>query len=81
MYYAIGIKIDDEDKGIIENGKINSFKLADGPHKIVLTSFAQKTEVVVPNQVYPAIILNFKKDTIVGIKLRFNNSNLLEFVS
>ena len=75
-YYAIGIKINDEDKGIIENGDNNSFTLPDGPNKIVLTSFITKKQ----KEIHPATVLTCSKDTVVDIKLKFKNSGVLEFV-
>jgi len=75
-YYAIGIKINDEDKGVIENGDNNSFTLPDGPNKIVLTSFVTKKQ----KEIHPATVLTFSKDTVLDIKLRFTNSGVLEFI-
>ena len=75
-YYAIGVRIDDEDKGIIENGDFKSFKVTNGEHKITLISLLSKKK----EKVHPPVVLSFNEETALKMKLRFTNTSELEFI-
>lgn len=75
-YYAIGVRIDDEDKGIIENGDFKSFKVTNGEHKITLISLLNKKK----EKVHPPVVLSFNEETALKMKLRFTNTWELEFI-
>jgi len=75
-YYAIGVRIDDEDKEIIENGDVKSFKVTNGEHKIILISLVSKKK----EKVHPPVVLSFNEETALKMKLRFTNTGELEFI-
>ena len=75
-YFAIGVRIDDEDKGIVENGNVESFKFSNGEHKITLISLVSKKK----EKVHPPVVLRFNEETALNMKLRFTFTGELEFI-